>query len=137
MSERGTWITEFIYCDKCIEKFREFLNETECAEDGGESKYWSFGRVGQHAFAGRISGLFSGEELQLFEFHLIPKLKEMLCHPLRIAVLADHGEMVFTVLPPIKDFPRESISNPMTREQLAAREPFAAALVARLDGDET
>jgi hypothetical protein len=135
VSERGTWVTEFIYCDRCVEAFRKFLEDSVCADD--ESKYWSFRRLGEHAFAGRISGMFPGEELQLFEYDIVPKLKEMLCHSLRIAVLADGGSEIFTVLPPFRPSPKDELPpRPFTAAERAVRAKMADEMMPGLDRPE-
>jgi hypothetical protein len=139
MSERGTWLTEFIYCDRCTEAFFRFLEETGCMPMNAsgtypsESKYWSYVRLGDHAFAGRISGLHAGEELQLWEYDLLPKLEERLCHPLRIAVLADSGDQIFCVIPPPKPIPPEALIRTFTAEELAKRAEIADQLMRDID----
>jgi len=142
MSERGTWATEFIYCDRCAEAFFQFLEETGCVPlraSGmypGESKYWSYVRLGDHAFAGCISGLHSGEELQLWEYDLIPKLKGRLCHALRVAVLADSGSQMFIVIPPPRPVSPELKSEPFTAQELAKRAEMADNLMGEIGGDD-
>lgn len=86
MSERGSWITEYIYCSKCAEQFRRFLIETGAHEP---NKYWSGLEIVPGAiFAGRIGGLYSGEEPHAWE-ELQEKLRPMLCHPIRVAVIPE------------------------------------------------
>jgi hypothetical protein len=92
MSERGTWVTEYIYCPGCVEQFKRFLVDTGCLTDG--SKYWSYVQLSPWAFAGRISGLYAGEELHAWE-HMVQEYGPMMCHPIRIAVLAENGSQIF------------------------------------------
>lgn len=96
MSERGTWITEHIYCAQCVERFQKFLDESGCLTDA--NKYWSYVKSSPWSFAGRISGLYAGEELHDWE-NMAEDLQKILCHNMRIAVLAENGSEVFTVKP--------------------------------------
>ncbi len=94
MSERGSWVTEYIYCAACAATVQHFV-----AAEGGD-KYFS-GEIccGNPIFGGRISAMASGEELQIWEIHLGPMLAAKLCHPVRIAVLAEGGQKFYTLHP--------------------------------------
>lgn len=98
MSERGSFVTEYIYCDKCLEAAKNILIGNEkhlCSQiiDGwGGAKFMPI-------IAGKIGGLHPGEELIDFEYTYIPKLEKVLCHNLRIAVLAEEGEQIFIIRP--------------------------------------
>ena len=89
MSERGSFVTEYIYCDKCLDAAWRILK--------GDSKYFKsflvpgFGYMPSDfpIIAGKIGGFYPGEELHTFEFEIIPKLEAVLCHPLRIAVIGE------------------------------------------------
>ena len=93
MSERGSFVTEFIYCHQCFESAKKILL--------GDDKYLDSSVIKDRPIiAGKIGGLYSGEELVTFEFKLIPQLEEILCHDLRIAVLSDSGgENIFRLHP--------------------------------------
>ena len=96
MSERGSFVTEYIYCRHCFEAVERVLL--------GDEKYLRSTKVfGQgHVLpiiAGKVGGLYQGEELDSFEQMYIPALTEVICHPVRIAVLAEHGQEFFTVTP--------------------------------------
>ena len=41
--------------------------------------------------AGKVGGLAEGDEFLAFKINLIPEIKERICHPVRIAVLAENG----------------------------------------------
>ena len=95
MSERGSFITEFIYCDSCLETCRDVLCHKNKHLYGVEIQ-GAFS--GKRIIAGRIGELYPGGELVRMEFELISLLESRLCHSVRIAVLADNGESrVFTV----------------------------------------
>ena len=88
MSDRGSFVTQFIYCPKCAEAALKVLSECETAtvHDGA-------------IIAGHISGLYSGEEIDLMEFDILWKMEKVICHPVRVAVLAEKGERIFNVEP--------------------------------------
>lgn len=94
MSERGTWVTEHIYCAQCLETFQKFLSERGCLTD--RNKYWSYVKPSAWCFAGRISGLYAGEEIHDWD-SMAEDLAKILCHPLRIAVLAENGEKIYKI----------------------------------------
>ena len=100
MSERGTFVTERIYCEKCLAAVKSVL----CRPP---NKYLlgmqlTFLRHDFPIIAGAIGGTSIGEELREFEEYLIPEIEEKICHKVRIAVLSDSaGERVFTAVPAI------------------------------------
>ena len=100
MSERGSFVTEYIYCGACFEATKSVLLSDSKYLKGITIPHWSGSEGGEiQIIAGKIGGLYAGEELNTFEFLLIPQLADQLCHPMRIAVLAEAGERIFTILP--------------------------------------
>jgi hypothetical protein len=106
MSERGSFVTEFVYCPKCLAALKQVL------VDSRHDKYLSgavltvdYTARGQPdhrnipIIAGKVGGLYPGEELDQFRFWLIPDIEKTICHPVRIAVLADTGSEIFTITP--------------------------------------
>lgn len=92
MSERGSFVTEFVYCDKCLEVLRDVL----CTQQdkylvAGQLPSWEPGKL-LPIIAGKIGGLYPGSEIHEFEIRLD---FDRLCHDVRIAVLAEHGEQIF------------------------------------------
>lgn len=98
MSDRGAFTTEFIYCQKCFEAVRNVLLNIEQA-------HWIsvnvLQREGKDApiIAGYISSHHTSGELHYIEFDIIPELEEVICHTVRIAVLAEVGAEIFTAFP--------------------------------------
>ena len=110
MSERGSFVTEYIYCKACFDAAWNVLN--------GHDKYLMATRVpawGEPAIgiggeastvlpiiAGKIGGLYAGEELVEMETEYLPKIAERLCpgHDIRVAVLADVGSAMYRVAHP-------------------------------------
>jgi len=99
MSERGSFCTEYIYCDKCLEVVQSILIDND--------KFLSSETIPTHSHeprivAGKIGGLFPGEELLDMECEYGPAIAARICHPLRIAVLAEKGEKIFHITPEMK-----------------------------------
>jgi hypothetical protein len=98
MSERGSFCTQYVYCDKCFEAAKSVLL--------GQEKYlcslvipsWEGGDKHLPIIAGKLGGLHAGEEIESME-KLAAELARRICHPLKIAVLADHGERIFKIEP--------------------------------------
>jgi len=99
MSERGSFITEFIYCKKCLDGVRTVLTGNKKYLNSIEIPHWNGFDIPHPIIAGKIGGLYPGEELVTFEYEFIPQIKEVICHELRIAVVAQCGEKIFTIDP--------------------------------------
>lgn len=97
MSERGTWLSGRIYCKECRLGFLRFLELTGAAPP--PCRHWSGLQFAPGAFCGEIGGLYGGEELHYWETELLEALGQQICHPVRIAVLADEGERMYEVRP--------------------------------------
>ena len=106
MSERGSFTTEYIYCKDCFEAVRKILEKDDKYLKGVQIPMWSGNETGEELpiIAGKIGGLHSGEELETFEFELNQEIAKVICHPVRIAVLAESGERIFTIEPITKDY---------------------------------
>ncbi len=98
MSERGSFCTEYIYCQHCFAVAREVLTGDDKYLCGSILPSWQPGET-LPIIAGKIGGMYAGEELHTFAWDLAPRLESRLCHRLRIAVLAEQGERIFTVIP--------------------------------------
>lgn len=98
MSERGSFCTEYIYCEKCLDAAKRVLLRKEKHLCSTAIHDWN-GDGELPIIAGKIGGMHSGEELLKFELDLVPELEELICHELRIAVLADVGQNIFTAKP--------------------------------------
>lgn len=116
MSERGSFTTEYIYCDKCFEACKEVL----CGNDKWlkgvvvpmwtekptlKEQYYHFLRhkefIKKDRFlpiiAGKIGGMYANEECHCMEFELIPQIQEKMCDDckIRISVLAEQGSAIY------------------------------------------
>ena len=91
MSDRGSFVTEFIYCAECLAACKAVLLSRDkhlCSVVIPTPS----GQGDCPIIAGKIAGLSSGEELITMEFELKPKLDDTLCHPVRVSVLAENGQ---------------------------------------------
>lgn len=80
MSERGVFCTEFIYCQDCLAAVRSIAGEYS----------GDVNRDGRVVF-GRLSPPDSNGEVRVVELEMGPAISRLLCHDVRIAVLADGG----------------------------------------------
>lgn len=99
MSERGSFITEYIYCPECFEQAKKVLLMQEKYLCSQILDSWSSGNITMPIIAGKIGGLYCGEELDTFIGELIPAIEALICHSMRIAVLAETGERIFFLVP--------------------------------------
>lgn len=90
MSFRGSFVTEYIYCDECYDKAKEILT-------GDNSKYLCGFPIGTWAkddkpspiIAGKIGDTAMGGEVNTFDNDFKPKLEAALCHPLKIVFVTE------------------------------------------------
>lgn len=94
MSERGSFVTSYIYCNECLTAVRSVLL--------GNKKYlcsrlidsWEGTGNVLPIIAGKIGGGFPGEEVMAMEAYLT-ELAPKLCHSLHVAVIPDNGDLAF------------------------------------------
>lgn len=94
MSERGSFVTEYIYCKECFSRLKEVLLSKDkylCSttiptweENGGELPI----------IAGKVGGLYAGEEAHTFEFQLADAIESALCEgcTLTVAVIPEESQ---------------------------------------------
>ena len=109
MSERGSFVTEYIYCDKCFDAVKKVL----CGKDkflcSTIIPSWCDQRL--PIIAGKIGGAYTGEELVDMEMKYIPAIEKTICHNIRIAVLAESGERIFVAHPSIPQGEQTAANN--------------------------
>lgn len=88
MSERGSFCTEYIYCDACYDAAKLILARVAV----------SVVPDGERFIAGMLRGGYAGEEIAIIK-RAGDDLAKVLCHDLRIAVLAEDGEAILTIRP--------------------------------------
>jgi len=99
MSERGSFVTEYIYCDICFEAAKKVLNSDTKYLKTTIVPHWGQPDLELPIIAGKIGGLGLGDEFIRMKVEIIPKLERVICHKLRIALLSEQAEEFFTVLP--------------------------------------
>lgn len=103
MSERGSFVTEYIYCPQCLEACWKVLGKREKDLNGTRIQSWADNEWDLPIIAGKIGELYSGGELVAFMHVLAPEIAKGICHPVRVAVLADHGQDIYQVTPGIEE----------------------------------
>lgn len=96
MSERGSFVTEYIYCKQCFEAAQQVLLGKEkylhsCVIPAGDGF--------MPIIAGKIGGLGPGDEFINFDRYLLSPLSESICHKMRVTILADSGQATLLILP--------------------------------------
>jgi len=106
MSDRGSFVTQFMYCRDCLKAAETVLaTQQDQRLSGYRVPSWQGGDP-MPIIAGKVAGDYVNEECVYFETDLIPRLSALVCHPVRVAVLAEGGEHIFTARPAI-DAPRQ------------------------------
>lgn len=92
MSERGSFVTEYIYCDKCFEAMKKVLVCDDKYLRGVVIPMWTGGGCPElPIIAGKVGGLYSGEEKAVFDLELRNQIEDTICHPVDVAVLCGNG----------------------------------------------
>lgn len=93
MSFRSSFVTEYIYCEKCFNACKEVLCQNDKYLKGVVIPSWQEGEL--PIIAGKIGGLSTNEEIYDMEFEYIPKIQEKMCEndTIRIVVVTEVGTM--------------------------------------------
>ena len=102
MSERGSFVTEYVYCVRCFEALKKILLHNEKYFCSQTINSWEDSPKELPIIAGKLGGLYSGEEIVSFEMETEPQIAKVICHPVRIAILAESGEKIIHIKP-LKD----------------------------------
>jgi hypothetical protein len=102
MSERGSFITEYIYCSKCLEHARNILLRDDKELCSQQVLSWESHPqpTAIPIIAGKVGSSYKNGEIHLFEDELIPLLVERICHAITIAVLPESGKCEFIIASP-------------------------------------
>ncbi len=86
MSERGSFVTEYIYCPKCFQAAKSVLLAREKSLCSVAIPHWNPEKEGPELpiIAGKIGHAWS--IAHAMEHEIAPDLIDVLCHPLRIAL---------------------------------------------------
>ena len=113
MSERGSFVTEYMYCEGCLEKMKRVLLKDSKYLKGVQIEGWLSGleyeswwrkllRVRRRVkalpiIAGKVGGLYLGDEIDMFMNGLFDE-ENAPCHPVRISVITDGGRLFVSLL---------------------------------------
>ena len=88
MSQRGSFVTEYIYCDKCFQAAKTVLLSRDKGLCSVAVPHWNPEQEGPEMpiIAGKIGGSANS-----FVQEVGQKLSEAICHPVRIAVLEEES----------------------------------------------
>lgn len=83
MSERGSFVTEYVYCGNCFEVLKKHLL--------ADQDKWLYGHVipGHPIIAGKIGHTFSAGEVITFMSDYGNEIVKELCHPVRLMVICE------------------------------------------------
>jgi len=89
MSQRGSFVTEYIYCSKCFEAAKGVLLLRDKSLCSVVVPGWSPGELELPIIAGKLG--YTWSEAHAIEHEIGPELAAVICHPVRIAVLQEFG----------------------------------------------
>jgi len=101
VSERGSFCTEYIYCAKCFEAAKSVLLKREKYICSTMIPTWEQSGGDLPIIAGKVGGVYAGEELVTFDQTYTEALAKVICHPMRIAVIAEVGQRFFEIQPEV------------------------------------
>jgi len=87
MSNRGSFVTEYIYCDQCFESAKAVLLKRDKGLCSVIVPHWSSDLFETPIIAGKIGSMHS--EADEMEQEICPELAKVICHTMRIAVLGE------------------------------------------------
>jgi hypothetical protein len=87
VSVLGSFVTENICCAACAAAVREVLFSATA-----EKFFVPVTHPQYPIIAGRVGGLYFGEEKFVFDHELRDEIEERICHPVRIAVLCEAAQ---------------------------------------------
>ena len=121
MSERSSFVTERIYCKKCLDKMKEALLVNHRYLDSIQVPAGDAAGGHHPIIAGYIGGLGPGDEIQLlmdiFNRETAP------CHPVRLCILEDCGDSnIWVVMPNGCLYPVGGVSRHTLRENAESTE---------------
>jgi len=104
MSERGSFVTEYIYCPKCLEILLKAF------KIGKREKYlcavqipsWIVGEE-LPVIAGKVGGTFDDDECDTIQ-QAIKDIKEKTCHPVKVLISCASGNSFIMELIPETEF---------------------------------
>lgn len=96
MSQRGSFVTEYIHCEECFNAAKLVLLKREKHLCSTTIPTWDHSGGELRIIAGKLGHEWS--EKFALEHEIAPELEHLLCHPLRVAVLEEGAEEAKTVV---------------------------------------
>jgi hypothetical protein len=90
MSDRGAFVTEYIYCEQCFEALKPVLCRGWKNLDGFVVPCGD-GKGIYPIIAGKVSELYEGGEITMLNVVARGEIEAAICHPITIAVLPECG----------------------------------------------
>lgn len=107
MSERGSFVTQYMYCDKCWARLEKVLCKGHKYLDGKSLN-------DNTIIAGRLGSCGPGSDIVMFKYELFNK-ENAPCHPIKIALIPDSMDAEIVVVKPdgdVEDYKEFMEENP-------------------------
>ncbi len=101
MSARGSFTTEILWCATCHAAVGAVLRRMLAHGDVVVREVlFPHPQFHRGLWCGIVTGLYAGEEIDVFDHHVNPALGAAICHPLQLVVFAESGaSQVWTLRP--------------------------------------
>lgn len=95
MSQRGSFVTQYTWCDKCFEVLKQHLCTRDKHLNGITIPTWKGCSQPEDLciIAGKVGGLGNGDEWVLFDVELRSEIEPNLCHEVTIVVIDDDAQV--------------------------------------------
>lgn len=106
MSDRGSFVTEYIYCQHCLAAVKKALFADD--KETGDVPFKTIWAVTVPSWkedevlpivAGRVGSSYGGGELSVFDNDFRDSIEAHICCTVRIAVIAESGQEMLTFNP--------------------------------------
>jgi len=95
MSERGSFVTQYMYCPKCLEKLKKILINNHKYLEGIQIE-------GMPIIAGTFGSVGPGSDVAMFKYELFNK-ENAPCCPVKIALIPDSMKAEIVIITPNGD----------------------------------
>lgn len=95
MSERGSFVTGYIYCERCLEAAKGVLLGRDKYLCSVQIPSWVEGKL-LPIIAGKIGSSYIGGDLDAMEL-MVEQLEQVICHDITISVLGESRDELFHV----------------------------------------
>ena len=90
MSERGSFVTNYIYCSECFNVCKKILLSKDKNLCSIVVPSWENGEE-LPIIAGKVGGMYAYEEVVIFANYYVPEIEKLICHPVQICVFTENG----------------------------------------------